>query len=344
MRAKKKILSSKSFTISFAIILTLADLLFLIFIKYHDQDLPLSDFRLMYIGNLLDFIFSAILILALLIYSFQKGKNYKPGVILTYTILTSIILILAVLSTRIDLHLPNIYILDHPLKKVVTGILFSIYQFLIFLQIMLIWQLIFGAKELIFLRAFIDSFALTFILLSISFFYIHFNLGLKEKFPFKKNQTNVAVVLGAAVWSHNSVSPSLASRVDKAVELYKKGIVNKIQFTGGNAPGELSEAEVARDYVKPQGINPHNLWLEKETNSTLEQVKFIKDSLLAKKNVSHIVIVSDGYHLTRVKEICKFFHINTYVSASGLDLSVEHKLYYRLRESVALTVFWLFAL
>jgi vancomycin permeability regulator SanA len=344
MHVKRKILFSKSFVITLAIFFTIADLLFLFFIKYNNQDLPLKDFRLMYIGNLLDLLFSALLILALIIYSFQKGKSYKPKILMTYTIITSAILLLAFLSTRIDLPLPNIYVLDHPFKKVIIGVLFSIYQFFIFLQIMFIWQIIFGAKELIFLRAFINSFVLVFVLLAFAFFYIHLSLGRNENFPFKRDQTNVAVVLGAAVWSHNSVSPSLAARVDKAVELYKKGIINRIQFTGGNAPGELSEAEVAFDYIKPQNINLRDLWLEKKTASTLEQIKFIKDSLLVKKNISHIVIVSDGYHLTRVKEICKFFHIKTYVSASDLDLSTEHKLYYKLRESIALTVFWLFAL
>ncbi|MHB1685800.1 MAG: YdcF family protein [Ignavibacteriaceae bacterium] len=335
---------SKSFVTSFSIFFNVADLLFLFFLKYKNQNLPLKDFRIMYIGNLLDLLFSSVLIIALLIYALQKGKNYKPKMLLTYTIITSIILLLAALSTRVDLPLPNIYVLDHPLKKVAVGVIFSLYQFSIFLQIMLIWQIIFGAKELIGLRAFINSFVLTFVLLAIAFFYNHFKIGSGESYAVKKNQTNVAVVLGAAVWSHNSVSPSLAARVDKAVELYKKGIVNKIQLTGGNAPGELSEAEVAYDYMKPQNINHSDIWLETKTASTLEQVKFVKDSLLAKKNISHIIIVSDGYHLTRVREICKFFHIKTFVSASGLDLSTEHKLYYKLRESIALTVFWLFAL
>jgi len=324
--------------------LTIADLLFVYYIKYENQNLPLKNFRLFYIGNILDLFFSSLLIIALIVYAFQKGKNYKPRMFFTYSILTTGILILAAVSTKIELPLPDIYILDHPLSKVVIGLIFSMYQFAIFLQIMLIWQIVFGAKELIGLRAFFNSFLLVIGLLTITFFYIHFTVGSHETYPIKKRQTNVAVVLGAAVWSHNSVSPSLAARVDKAVLLYKEGIVNKIQLTGGNAPGELSEAEVALDYMKPQKIIPSDIWLEKKTSSTIEQIKFIKDSLLARKNIDHIVIVSDGYHLTRVREICKFFHIKSYLAASGLNLSIEHKLYYKLRESVALTVFWLFAI
>ncbi len=344
MKKKKLIFSSKSFVTSFAILFTIIDLLFLFYLKYENQSLPLKNFKLLYIGNLLDLFFSSLLVVALLVYAFQKGKNYKPGMIFNYTIITTGILLLAALSTKIKLPLPDIYVLDHPLNKVVIGLIFSLYQFAIFMQIMLIWQIVFGAKELILLRSFFNSFLIVIGLLAITFFYIHFTIGSHETYLVKKSQTNVAVVLGAAVWSHNSVSPSLAARVDKAVQLYRKGIVNKILLTGGNAPGELSEAEVAFDYMKPQRINTEDIWLEKKTSSTIEQIKFIKDSLLTKRNINHIVIVSDGYHLTRVREICKFFHVKSYLSASGLNLSIEHKLYYKLRESVALAVFWLFAI
>lgn len=344
MKRNKNILSRKGFVIFFTIFLTLTNLLFLYYLKYTNQDLPLSDFRISYIGNLIDLFFSTVLVIALIIFSFYKKTSYKHGIILPYAIGGTVLLILAALSDKVSFPLPNIYILDHPLSKVITGFVYSAYQFMIFFQIMIIWQIIFGAIQLIRLRAFFNSTLLMISLLIFTFLYIHFDAIPKELYPIKKGQLNVAVVLGAAVWSHNSVSPSHAARIDKAVELYKKGIVNKIQLTGGNTPGKLSEAEVAFDYIKPQKINPANILMEKHTSSTIEQVKYIKDSLLTKYNISHILIVSDGYHLTRVKEICRFFHIKPYLAASGLKLSLEHKLFYNLRESIALSVFWLFGI
>ena len=344
MKKNKNILTRKNILMFSPFFLTVINLPFLYYLKYSNQDLPLNDFRISYIGNLIDLFFSAVLLIALIIFAFHKKTTYKPGIIFPYAIASTVLLILAALSDKILFPLPNIYILDHPLSKVITGFIYSAYIFIIFFQIMIIWQIIFGAFQLIRLRAFFNSTLLMICLLIFTFLYIHLNAGTNKLYEIKKGQLNVAVVLGAAVWSHNSVSPSHAARIDKAVELYKKGIVNKIQLTGGNTPGKLSEAEVAFDYIKPQKINPANIWMEKHTSSTIEQVKYIKDSLMTKYNISHILIVSDGYHLIRVREICRFFNIKTYLVASGLKLSLEHKLFYDLRESIALSVFWLFGI
>ena len=74
------------------------------------------------------------------------------------------------------------------------------------------------------------------LLLIVSFIYI-----IGKESTFDENQitvsnNNVAVVLGAAVWSNSQPSPSLAARVDKALVLLEKGKVNSIYLTGSNAP------------------------------------------------------------------------------------------------------------
>lgn len=45
-------------------------------------------------------------------------------------------------------------------------------------------------------------------------------------------QADAAVVLGAAVWSQG-VSPVFRERINHAIELYRRGRVHKIIFTGG---------------------------------------------------------------------------------------------------------------
>ncbi|MFN3478156.1 MAG: FAD-dependent oxidoreductase, partial [bacterium] len=70
-----------------------------------------------------------------------------------------------------------------------------------------------------------------------------------------KKISYTVVVLGAAVWSDNKPSPILAARVDKAIDLMKNFNVEKVYFTGSNAPGELSEAEVALNYLKSKNIS-----------------------------------------------------------------------------------------
>ena len=84
--------------------------------------------------------------------------------------------------------------------------------------------------------------------LILTFIYID-NVGYASgRWILNKSDKNIGVVLGAAVWSGNIPSPTLSARVDKALELLEQGFVGKIVLTGGKAPGELPESEVAYEY------------------------------------------------------------------------------------------------
>jgi vancomycin permeability regulator SanA len=158
-----------------------------------------------------------------------------------------------------------------------------------------------------------------------------------------EQKADVAVVFGAAVWSKNRPSSILMGRVDKAVELYKNGLVRKIYLTGSNAPGELSEAQVAFNYIKNFDVNLNDVLLEKKTTSTSEQVSFIKNELLDTLHLKKIVIVSDRYHLKRIKEIGKFFNLKLESVNSRINFNFKDMVYYKIREGIALLIFWLFA-
>jgi len=205
-----------------------------------------------------------------------------------------------------------------------------------------VWSKIFFADKLIYLRSAVNS---VFIAVGLLVFTILFiNTRPLPRNSSLTNKSNVAVVLGAAVWSDNKPSPSLAFRVDKAAELYKQGIVNKIQLTGGNAPGELSEAEVSFNHILKKGISEEVIWIEKNTTSTIEQIRFIKNNLITQKHINSVIIISDVYHLQRVREICRFYNVQANVAASNLNLKTDKIIFYQLRECIALLLFWLFGL
>ncbi len=344
MPVKNKKIRNRGLVTSVVILILLCDLLLLFYIKYENQGLALSNFSLFYVGNLLNILFTIVAIIGVIIYSVKVKSEFKSTFLISFSILLTLALAIAYISTKISLPLPNDYFLDHPLKKIAVGFLFSLYQYLQFLFIGVIWFYLLGGKELIALRAIVNSAALVMVLLFIAFIYINIKKDNGKKDPPVKNATNVAIVLGAAVWPHNSPSPSLAGRADKALELLKKGLVNKIQLTGSNAPGELSEAEVAFNYLKMENIDTSKIWLEDKTVSTAEQIRFIKDHILAKKNIGNVIIVSDSYHLTRVREMCRFYKIKIGLASSDLKLGFQHNLYYKMKESIALLVFWFFAL
>lgn len=331
--------------VAVSVIFVLVVHLFLLYYtKYQNQNLPFSDFRFSNIGNILNLIFTLLLIIGILLYLLKDKNNLKPETLVIYTVVSSLLLILCILSSFIKLPRNNIYIFEQTLNKLIVGGIFASYQFVIFMFISVVWLRLLTTKDLIFMRVVFNSLIIVTVLLLFAYLYMDFRMkGYSEDLQ-KSKGDNIGVVLGAAVWSGNKPSPTLASRIDKADELYKEGIINKIQLTGSNAPGELSEAEVAYNYISKEGVKSSDIMIETKTTSTNEQIRFIKKELVPKENFNNIYIISDKYHLVRVREISRFFDLKVKVAASELKLSFDNMLYYRARESVALLIFWCFAI
>ncbi len=155
---------------------------------------------------------------------------------------------------------------------------------------------------------------------------------------------SAAVIFGAAVWQKNKPSPVLRERILKALNLYRSGRINYFVVTGGNARGEISEAEAAKLFLLEKGVEESKIVVENNTSSTSEQVKFIRDSLYIKRNDTMIILVSDNFHLRRITEMCKFNGIEPTGVASDSPLLEDNIIFYVFRESVGLILFWYFGL
>jgi vancomycin permeability regulator SanA len=236
------------------------------------------------------------------------------------------------------------YIFKQPANKIIIATLFLIYELVVLIFFSSVWVNVFKKSNFIFVRSLINSLVILFAILIFAYVYIEQNSFAGKEFIVNKSKLNIAVVLGAAVWSVNKPSPSLASRVDKAIELYEKNIVGKIILTGSNAPGEMSESAVAFKYAKEKGIDPGIFEVEQNTTSTTEQIAFIKSNIYNRDNLKDIILVSDAYHLPRILEISRFYNLNVKVAASKHKIQYDDLLFNKLRESVALVIFWLFAL
>jgi uncharacterized SAM-binding protein YcdF (DUF218 family) len=343
MTFKNKSTSKKTGLAIFVIILTIFNLFLLYYIKYDNQHLPFSYFRLDYIGNLFNLIFSLFLIAGLIIYIFNNRSTLPTTFIYILVAFMTIFLFAAWISSKSQFQLPDVTILNQPLNKIFVSGLFFIYQFLQFVLIIEVWLSLSGKLNFIFLRSLIGSIVVTLLLVGFTFFYLSYSKVSTGNLSPDKNGTTVGVVLGAAVWT-NAPSPSLKSRVDKAFNLYENDEIQKIQLTGGHAPGELSESEIAYKYLRTKNIDTNDVWIEKNTTSTAEQIQFIKSKLSTRPQLKNIVVISDSYHLPRVEQIADFYHLKLKVVASNLDLKFENKIHYRIRESAAILIFWLFAI
>jgi vancomycin permeability regulator SanA len=156
-----------------------------------------------------------------------------------------------------------------------------------------------------------------------------------------RQEFDAAVILGAAVWSGDRPSPVLRERINTGYDLLQNGTVQFLVLTGGNAPNELPEAEVARRELLKRGVDPTRIVQETHTHSTLEQILYIRDQLL-KQGWSSFIIVSDQFHLKRALEICEFNGINARGVSSESPLGPQNLAIYHFRESVALILYWMF--
>ena len=155
---------------------------------------------------------------------------------------------------------------------------------------------------------------------------------------------DAGVILGAAVWGGNRPSPVLRERINKGYELYKNGNIKYLVLTGGGSPGEMTEAEVAKNELLKKGIDEKNITVENKSNSTLEQITFINNNLYKKNKWKKIVLITDNFHLLRSKQMCSFFKINALGAASDTPLSAESTFSYSMKESFAVILFWLFGI
>jgi vancomycin permeability regulator SanA len=331
------------YKITYLIVISLLiiNLFFIYLLKYINQGLQITEFSLFIPGNIINLVFILILITGLLILMFRNEIKVQTRTIISFIIIINILLILSAIINFITLPLPDYYIFDYHISRVVVGIMFALYQFMLLVFISSVWLFVLGYQKYLFLRAITNSAFIVSLIFIFSILYMIVNNKSSEI----KNEgnKNVGVVLGAAVWS-NKPSPTLSSRADKAARLLQDGKISSIQLTGSNAPGEISEAEMAYNYLSSKDVNMTNVYMESQTTSTNEQIRFIKENLYNKPDIDEIIIISDGYHLARIKEICRFQRINVKVAASDLVHSLKDKVYYNLREAVGLIIFWFFAL
>ncbi|HEX2960993.1 MAG TPA: YdcF family protein [Ignavibacteriales bacterium] len=328
------------------ILILLFDLVFLYLSKYSHKNLSILEFNPRSTGNILNFLFTLIPALGFAILCFypEKIEIKKLYGLLFITLVMNIPLIFTLFIKEFNLPLPFKYLFGYPLENIYVALMFSIFQFLLFYLTAATWLIVFRNNNYLYLRSLLYSLFVIFVLVIGAFIHENEYEDNSEKYFKDGSRADVAVILGAAVYSKNRPSPIFASRIGKANNLYNAGMVKKLLVTGGNAPGEMSEAEVAYKYLVRYGVDPENIWIERKTSSTSEQIEYIKENLIDKRGLKKIIIVSDQFHLKRAMEMCDFYNVKADGIASGLRLSLEKLFFYKFRDSLALLLFWLFAL
>ena len=126
-------------------------------------------------------------------------------------------------------------------------------------------------------------------------------------------QADAAIVLGAAVWSQK-VSPVFRERINHALDLYRRGKVRKIIFTGGQGnANEPTEAAAARAYAQANGIPVQDILVEQNSHTTFENI-FNAKQLADANNLGRVLLVSDPMHMRRAMAMAKDVGLDAYPS------------------------------
>lgn len=147
--------------------------------------------------------------------------------------------------------------------------------------------------------------------------------------------TRVAIVFGARVYTSGRLSAMLSDRMDRAIELYKAGKVQKLLVSGDNRfvdydePGRMMEYAISRG-VPPEDVQPD--YGGRRTYDTCYRAKAIFQ-------VDAAILVTQEFHLPRALFTCSWLGIDAIgVAADRRIYSPSSLAWSETREMPALLV------
>jgi uncharacterized SAM-binding protein YcdF (DUF218 family) len=172
------------------------------------------------------------------------------------------------------------------------------------------------------------------ILLIVCSFYLTMiaRLIAKQSIVDESRPADVIVVLGAAEYNGRP-SPILRSRLNHALSLYLQGYAPYVMTTGGSGGDPVyTEGEVGRGYLTQHGVPSEAILVEPNGSTTVQSLQAATE-IMRRMNLHSCIVVSDGYHIFRVKQMLQTNGIEVYgsprPSAVNLSKSKRGWLYFR---------------
>jgi uncharacterized SAM-binding protein YcdF (DUF218 family) len=124
---------------------------------------------------------------------------------------------------------------------------------------------------------------------------------------------DVILVMGAAEY-RGRPSPVLQGRLNHALLLYLKHLAPYILTTGGaGGDPDFTEGEVGRAYLVTHGVPAEAVITEPEGSTTVQSLDAAVE-IMRRMNLHSCIVVSDGYHIYRVKRVLQDKGIKVYGS------------------------------
>ena len=124
---------------------------------------------------------------------------------------------------------------------------------------------------------------------------------------------DVILVLGAAEY-RGRPSPVLEARLNHALFLYHQNMAPRILTTGGKGGDPtFTEGEVAHAYLSHHEVPSEAIVVESEGETTVHSIAAAAE-IMRRMNLKSCIVVSDGYHIYRVKKMLETMGMQAYGS------------------------------
>lgn len=138
------------------------------------------------------------------------------------------------------------------------------------------------------------------------------------------------LILGCGVRADGSPSLMLRDRLDIGLRLYEAGIAPKLLMSGDHSRADYDEVNAMKDYAMAAGVPSEDVFMDHAGFSTYESMYRARDIFCAEK----IVIVSQGYHLSRAVYDARALGLDAYGMAAE-DIRYAGQFMRDLREILA---------
>jgi SanA protein len=138
------------------------------------------------------------------------------------------------------------------------------------------------------------------------------------------------IVLGAHVGNDGTPSTVLADRLDAALELYRKGKVQRFLLTGDHGRKNYDEVNNMKHYLTEKGVPQRDIFLDHAGFDTYNSMVRAKEIFMVKD----AIIVTQEFHLSRAIYIARKKGLD--IAGYSAVMKDTHPLkYLKFRESIA---------
>ncbi len=140
------------------------------------------------------------------------------------------------------------------------------------------------------------------------------------------------IVLGAGLAKDNTPSLFLKDRLDTAIELYKKGVSNRVLMSGDHGDQYHNEVRVMKEYAVEHGVPREHVFMDHAGFTTYDTMYRARDVF----QVKSCVVVTQAYHLPRAIYTARGLGLDAVGYSSNVHISDEmNYIVYELREFLA---------